>query len=177
MDGFQTQKHLVKQELLFDLIGRICTFSFLFPLCSKKLHIFRASEKFHSDIKGAMKRGLRQGYRSLAEIITGRNCMQFSPTVIEDWKLMLFWKLPKGINSYILFCFIYFLFMWEGPGHKCCGEFVELGGQSVSVGSLVPPCKSRDWTHVLGLGGKYLYPWGHPKKPRNNSILLYVFVS
>lgn len=56
LDVWWFPNSLVKQELLFGLIGRIGIFIPSFPLCSKKLHmLFHISEKFHSGIKGAVK--------------------------------------------------------------------------------------------------------------------------
>lgn len=54
-------KTFVKHGLLLDLVRRISILLSLLPLCTKKLHIFQVSEKFHSGIKGAVKRGLREG--------------------------------------------------------------------------------------------------------------------
>lgn len=54
-------KTFVKHGLLLDLVSRISILLSLLPLCTKKLHIFQVSEKFHSGNKGAVQRGLKEG--------------------------------------------------------------------------------------------------------------------
>lgn len=75
-------------------------------------------------------------------------------TIIISPGLMVY--LPRSHHSFLLHLFISVCLGRVGVCHE-----VEVRGQYVGVSSLLPPQGPRDWTQVVRLGGKCLYPLPH----------------